>query len=237
MYLAVDGFYPAEFKLWTGWAGLGERVVRIIANHLLMSFGMYWLHRSCHEIPALWKIHGVHHWAKHPLSRNTYEDHWFDNFGNAVVGQTCAQILIPLDLPTLVFSRLFRIGESLEKHSGLSSSVNIFHYITFVLFPYAQMPHHHDWHHEGYKSCNFTFSSIGGVWDCVFDTRQAGRAGDNPMKYNRATAVDKKMVEQAKTSKRRVTQSRLGWSMITPVLAVLAAAAAKLAASEFKVSV
>ena len=24
------------------------------------------------------------------------------------------------------------------------------------------MPHHHDWHHEGHKGCNYTFSSIGG---------------------------------------------------------------------------
>ena len=37
------------------------------------------------------------------------------------------------------------------------------------------MPHHHDWHHEGHKGCNYTFSSIGGLWDCVFGTRKAGR--------------------------------------------------------------
>ena len=197
---------------------------------------MYWLHRAGHAVPALWAIHGVHHWAKHPLSRNTYEDHWFDNFGNAVVGQTCAQILLPLDLPTMMFSRLFRIGESLEKHSGLSSAANIFHYVTFLIFPYAQMPHHHDWHHEGYKSCNFTFSSIGGVWDCIFDTRQAGRAGDNPMKFNRATAIDVKMVEDAKLKKRKGTRATLaGWQMVAPVLGVLAATAAKLASSGLKV--
>ena len=39
----------------------------------------------------------------------------------------------------------------------------------------TQMPHHHDWHHEGFKACNFTFSSLGGVWDCAFGTRQTGR--------------------------------------------------------------
>ena len=129
-----------------------------------------------------------------------------------------------------------RIGESLEKHSGLSSSVNVFHYATFALFPYAQMPHHHDWHHEGYKSCNFTFSSIGGVWDCAFDTRQAGRAGDNPAKFGRATSVDEKMVEEAKVNKKKVIRSSLGgWQMIAPVLAVLAAAAAKLATAGFEV--
>ena len=32
----------------------------------------------------------------------------------------------------------------------------------------CQMPHHHDWHHEGHKGCNYTFSSLGGLWDCIF---------------------------------------------------------------------
>ena len=36
LYLFVDGFYPAEMKLWTGWDGLAERVLRIAGNHLLM---------------------------------------------------------------------------------------------------------------------------------------------------------------------------------------------------------
>ena len=35
-----------------------------------------------HVVPWLWdKIHSYHHWAKHPLSRNTYDDHWLDNLG------------------------------------------------------------------------------------------------------------------------------------------------------------
>ena len=37
------------------------------------------------------------------------------------------------------------------------------------------MPHHHDWHHEGNKGSNYTFSSIGGVWDVLFKTRHEGR--------------------------------------------------------------
>ena len=30
------------------------------------------------------------------IFRTTYQDHWFDNFGNALIGHFCAQILIPL---------------------------------------------------------------------------------------------------------------------------------------------
>merc|ERR1712232_550941 len=54
--------------------------------------------------------------------------------------------------------------------------------------PFAQMPHHHDWHHEGLKGSNYTFTSIGGLWDCVFGTRKAGRCKSN--NYYAATRQD-----------------------------------------------
>ncbi len=60
--------------------------------------------------------------------------------------------------------------------------------------PFAQMPHHHDWHHEGHKSCNFTFSSIGGVWDCAFGTRSIVRsesAPDQMTSFDKAQAASK----------------------------------------------
>lgn len=66
------------------------------------------------------------------------------------MGEVAAQILIPLDPACFWFSRLFRIMESLEKHAGVSGSTNLAHTAQRWL-PFAQMPHHHDWHHEGKK--------------------------------------------------------------------------------------
>jgi len=96
---------------------------------------------------------------------------------NAIAGHGFAQVLVPLDRGMFWFSHIFRILESLEKHSGVSCYFNIAHSLQRWL-PFAQMPHHHDWHHEGHKSCNYTFTSIGGVWDCIFGTRKAGRASE-----------------------------------------------------------
>jgi len=172
IYFMVPGYYPAQQD---SYDTLHTRILRLIINHYVMSFGMYWMHRALHVHPWLWRrIHSLHHWAKHPLSRTTYQDHWADNFGNAIVGHFFAQIIVPLDYQFFLVSRLFRICESLEKHSGVSCWFNIAHSLQ-KYFPFAQMPHHHDWHHEGHKGCNYTFSSIGGLWDCVFGTRKAGR--------------------------------------------------------------
>jgi len=172
IYFLIPGYYPAPLSTYPP---LYKRVLQLILNHYVMSFGMYWMHRALHVNRYLWRyIHSFHHWAKHPLSRTTYQDHWFDNFGNAIVGHMFAQILVPLDHSFFWVSRSLRICESLEKHSGVSGWFNVAHSLQRY-FPFAQMPHHHDWHHEGHKGCNYTFSSIGGLWDCVFGTRKTGR--------------------------------------------------------------
>ena len=54
-----------------------------------MSFGMYWAHRALHEVPCLWKhVHSIHHWAKHPLSRNTCKREGYFRFTTLPVSLT-----------------------------------------------------------------------------------------------------------------------------------------------------
>lgn len=219
LYYAIPGYYPASSVA----APLRERAVRLVANHYLMSFGMYWMHRALHVVPWLWeKIHSYHHWAKHPLSRNTYDDHWLDNLGNAVIGHFCAQVLLPLDRSSFWFSHLIRIFESLEKHSGVSCSLNLAHQLQRFL-PFAQMPHHHDWHHEGHKGCNYTFTSIGGLWDCIFGTRKVGRAPE--IMASQTTLMDQWQGKKAGRARSLMDHPVL---VLTPVFTVAALAFAKL---------
>jgi sterol desaturase/sphingolipid hydroxylase (fatty acid hydroxylase superfamily) len=268
VYFLIPGFYPPQspsqesigaaavssFSLFV------EKAARLVGNHLVMSFNMYWLHRSCHCVPWLWRVHSIHHWAKHPLSRNTYEDHWLDNFMNAVVGHLCAQILVPLDLPTFLFSHFFRIAESLEKHSGISSRLNLAHQLTAWVLPWAQMPHHHDWHHEGHKGSNFTFSSLGGVWDCAFGTRHEGRSKGmllaaaaakgkggggrgcgGGLKHRQTTSLDRRMVAEREAelivgklaSGKTIFSTAIGG--LAPVVLVVCAAFYKIWVKGFRV--
>ena len=142
-----------------------------------------------------------------------------------------AQILVPLDFRAFVFSRLWRILESLEKHSGVSSCKFNLAHASQRWLPYSQMPHHHDWHHEGAKACNFTFTPLGGLWDCLFGTRKAGRAliRDPPA----ATAYDRANAGRQR-QRAHPLRSKI-WShpamSLAPVVAVLAATAAKLCAT------
>lgn len=191
IYYLVPGYYPAAGKVTDG---MLVRILKLAANHYIMSFGMYWGHRAYHVNPFLWKhLHSIHHWARHPLSRNTYQDHWLENLINHIAGHFSAQILCPLDHGTFWVSHIFRILESLEKHSGISCYLNLAHQ-TQRWLPFAQMPHHHDWHHEGHKACNFTFSALGGLWDCIFGTRKHGRSealSDQATSHDRFLASSK----------------------------------------------
>ena len=219
LYYAIPGYYPAAEVV----VPLRERALRLVGNHYLLSFGMYWMHRALHVVPWLWeKIHSYHHWAKHPLSRNTYDDHWLDNLGNAVIGHFCAQVLLPLDRNTFWFSHLIRILESLEKHSGVSCGLNLAHQLQRFL-PFAQMPHHHDWHHEGHKGSNYTFTSIGGLWDCIFGTRKVGRAPE--IMASQTTLMDRVQGKKAGRTRSFLDHPVL---VLTPVFSVAALAFAKL---------
>jgi len=194
--VGVDDDFKADFDLdsqkkWSFFSPPPVMLLllpRLLAHHYVLSFGMYWMHRLLHVNTFLWEhVHSYHHYAKTPLARATYMDHWLDNLANALIAEVGTQILVPLPKGLLFFSRLFRVMESLEKHSGLSGPVNVAHTAQRFL-PFAQMPHHHDWHHEGFKGSNYTFASLGGIWDVLFGTRHPGRS--NKSASNAATPRD-----------------------------------------------
>jgi len=192
LFAANPAYFPGADGAQHSWA---ERAVRLLVHKYVLCFTMYWAHRAGHVVPWLWNnVHGVHHQATHPLSRVTYQAHFFDNFMNAIYGHTFAQLLVPLDHTTYYVNIFIRIMESLEKHSGVSAGFNIAHNVQRLL-PYAQMPHHHDLHHEGSKRCNYTFSACGGLWDAVFGTRKAGRAQFVECVKKQATPFDVRQSE------------------------------------------
>ena len=80
LYYAVPGFFPPPGSPVPSLSGRRAsaawhaRTLTLLGHHYVMSFGMYWLHRAGHVVPFLWRrVHGIHHWATHPLSRNTYQ--------------------------------------------------------------------------------------------------------------------------------------------------------------------
>ena len=82
-----------------------------------------------------------------------------------------------------------------------------------------------DWHHEGHKSCNYTFAALGGVWDCLFGTRKVGRRAAS---HGAETAHDRRGASANPISSARFDQPLL---CVAPLAAVVAAGVATLSAN------
>jgi len=155
-------------------------MVAFVLQLYVLSFGMYWAHRLMHENSFLWnRVHSFHHIWTVPIARITYLDHPLESWLLTATGPAYApaQLLFPLDHFGFYLLTVFRIMESLEKHSGHSSWFNITYSLQKWL-PFAAQPYHHDYHHEyirandKFKGCNYTFTSVGGIWDVLFGTRK-----------------------------------------------------------------
>jgi len=176
-YYLLPGFFPSATA---HTQPLLSVAVAFVLQLYIISFGMYWIHRVMHENEFLWKhVHSFHHVWTTPISRITYLDHPVEAWLLSQTGPAylVAQLLVPLPQPAFYLLTLFRILESLEKHSGHTSWMNVA-YSFQVWLPCASQPHHHDYHHEfirdnsKVKGCNYTFTAAGGLWDVMFGTRK-----------------------------------------------------------------
>ena len=84
----------------------------------------------------------------------------------------------------------------------------------------------------GHKSCNFTFAALGGVWDCIFGTRKAGRASRFPETATRHDLAD----EGKKMNPSWIGNVPNPAVVLSPVVSVLGAAVFKLYVSKFIVA-
>ncbi|MDI1442531.1 sterol desaturase family protein [Polyangium sp. 6x1] len=46
---------------------------------LLVDYGFYWVHRKCHEVPWLWRLHKPHHVSEQLHAAVTYRENWIFN--------------------------------------------------------------------------------------------------------------------------------------------------------------
>eukprot|EP01051_Picozoa_sp_SAG22_P002372 SAG22_NODE_104_length_20159_cov_5.877517_11_plen_120_part_00 len=81
-------------------------------------------------------------------------------------------------------------------------------------------------HHEGHKSCNFTFCSLGGLWDCVFGTRKAGGRAAHCLQKTRSDKAE--LAGSKKTVRAKTIMDKPLFSLL-PVVCVAALVALKLA--------
>ena len=147
-------------------------------------FFAYWLHRSCHAVPFLWRFHAVHHSSERMYVLAAARNHPM----NVVAMHACHVFPVALlgaPPEVLALSGVFTSVHGLLQHCN----VDLRHGFLNWVFSTADL---HRWHHSAERAdsqTNFGNNLI--VWDLVFGTRAlpAGRParvglGDAPIREN-----------------------------------------------------
>lgn len=126
-------------------------------------FYHYWMHRSAHMIPALWKFHAVHHSIEKMDWIAAHRTHPFDT---AVTNSGFIIIAILFDfnpLAALIYSMQFS-WHSLLKHSNVKVSWGPLRWILLT-------PTYHHWHHANQQEAyDKNFAGQLPLWDLLFGT-------------------------------------------------------------------
>ena len=168
LLLVGNRFAPAVF----GWAvntnlqGFVQALplpAEILVVLLAADFVQYWVHRAYHEVPALWKLHAVHHSSQHIDWLAGSRTH----FVQVLLDRTL--VLVPLYLlgpskQALDAYVIIAAVQAVGVHGNLGVNFGPLKYL-FVT------PQFHHWHHSSDRPAIDTNYSVHlPLWDALFGT-------------------------------------------------------------------
>ena len=131
---------------------------------VVAEFGQYWVHRSQHEVPWLWRFHALHHSAPRLYWLNAARFHPFDIFINntaAIVPLVC----LGAGENVLALWVLFAAIHGIFQHCNIPVRLGPLNWI----FSMAEL---HRWHHSRLPvESNTNYGQNLSIWDAAFGTR------------------------------------------------------------------
>ncbi len=127
-------------------------------------FGAYWVHRGCHQIPLLWRVHAMHHSSERLYVFASARNHPM----NAVLAY--GSQLLPLSLLGAPIETIALLSVFTGVHGMLQhANIDLRHGPLNWVFSTADL---HRWHHSSeMDESNTNFGSNVILWDIVFGTR------------------------------------------------------------------
>lgn len=137
--------------------------LQFIGILVVVDFGTYWVHRAMHEIPALWKIHAIHHSSEHMDWLASSRLHVLEILANRFVGY------LPIFLlgfsPTAVLAYLVFISfHAIFIHANVKFRVPVLRWLLAT-------PEFHHWHHSSEQAAiDKNYAGFLPVYDVMFRT-------------------------------------------------------------------
>jgi sterol desaturase/sphingolipid hydroxylase (fatty acid hydroxylase superfamily) len=154
-----------------------ERVpfgLQILALVLVGGFGLYWIHRTFHKVPWLWRFHAVHHSVHRITVLNTIRNHPFNPFIESfAVSHLFTLLGVPIE--TIFAYITVRTVSGWLEHSNAD-------YDNPVLGRFLCTNRVHRWHHARLpEAIDVNFSTTIVIWDRLFGTYHNPASREAPL--------------------------------------------------------
>ena len=161
---ALAALVGAAAVPWTLWPVDWPWAAQLLLALIVAELPYYWLHRWMHTVPALWRLHAVHHSAQRMYWLNAGRFHPLDA---GLIFFTQLPVLMLLGVPPAILSMFLIVGaiHGLFQHGNLDLRLGPLNH----LFAMAEL---HRWHHA--RQGPGGHSNYGGnliCWDLIFGTR------------------------------------------------------------------
>jgi sterol desaturase/sphingolipid hydroxylase (fatty acid hydroxylase superfamily) len=160
---APSEWWPHGWSLWA----------QVIAMVLAVDFMRYWVHRACHNVPLLWKLHEVHHSPDLLYVLNVGRFHPVEKVLHFCF-DTVPFLLLGVAPEVIAGYFLMYSVNGLFQHSNVRLRYGWLNYL-------VGSAETHRWHHARdpkVANCNFGNTTI--VWDLLFGTWYLPKSGAAP---------------------------------------------------------
>ncbi len=130
---------------------------------LIADFFRYWLHRACHDVPMLWRLHAVHHSPQRLYSLNVGRFHPLEK-ALQYLFDALPFIVLAVDPAVLALYFVFYATNGFLQHSNVRLRYGWLNY----LISGAELHRWHHSHNPHESGTNFGNNTI--VWDLLFGT-------------------------------------------------------------------
>ena len=143
--------------------------LQVIVLMVTADFVLYWSHRAYHEIPALWKVHAVHHSVEHMDWLAGSRNHVVQTFSDRIIA-IIPLYLIGADKSALDIYVAIAAFQAVYVHANVNIPTGLLKYILVT-------PQFHHWHHSSQKPAIDTNYSVHLVlFDVLFGTYHMPKA-------------------------------------------------------------
>ncbi|MEZ4316009.1 MAG: sterol desaturase family protein [Myxococcota bacterium] len=157
-------------SLWPShWPLLAQFALAMVVG----DFGAYWVHRTLHNVPVLWRVHAMHHSSERLYVFSATRNHPA-NVILAWGSQALPLIVLGAHEHVLVLMSVFTAVHGMLQHAN----VDFRHGVLNHVFATADL---HRWHHSAdIDESNSNYGSNLIIWDWVFGTRNLPRDRRHP---------------------------------------------------------